>query len=100
MNKKLFCILIFCLCILVSCKKENRNFTIVDTNENGACAAALEEFYKDRSYVYSFPCIMSDYIVVKYDDGTEENIKDALKNKNVDITDLDKFDIKYYKDKK
>jgi len=43
---------------------------------------------------------MSDYIVVRYHDGKEEKIKDALKNKKITIEDLDNFNIKYYKNVK
>lgn len=37
------------------------------------------------------------YMVVKYDDGTEETISQALLKGHIDIQILDKFDIDYIK---
>lgn len=84
-------------------KVENPKYEIIDESENikdFMCLQALEEFYDDGKYVYSFPCIKSSYIKVKYDDGKEKNIVDALKNRDVFIEDLDKYNIKYYKTEK
>lgn len=61
-------------------------------------ADALEGFYTDEEYRYSFPSIKSRYIDVYYSDGTSEKIKDALAAGRVTIADLDTFDIDYYKD--
>lgn len=65
-----------------------------------ACAQALEEFYRDDTYKYLFNCIKSDLVVVIYPDGTEIPIKKALENKEITISDLDRFNISYYKEKK
>jgi len=76
------------------------NIEIVDKSldiKDFACDTALEPFYEDGKYIYSFECIKSDYIVVKYSDGTEETVKEALKNNHIDIGYLDKFDIHYIK---
>lgn len=76
------------------------NITIIDktkTIDDFACDTALDPFYEDDKYVYSYPCIISDYIVVKYSDGTEETVKEALKNNRIEIGYLDKFDIDYIK---
>ena len=78
-------------------------YTLVDKTtemKDFSCAEALQQFYEDDYYTYSYPCIKSDYIVVKYINGSEETVKDALKNKRSNIEDLDKFNIKYYKNKK
>ncbi len=40
---------------------------------------------------------MSDYVVVKYSDGKEETVKQALKDNHISISDLDRFNIKYIK---
>lgn len=79
------------------------NITIIDKSKaikDFTTDTALEPFYEDEKYIYSFPCIISDYIVVKYSDGTEENVKEALKNKHIEIGYLDKFDINYIKQEK
>ena len=81
----------------------SKDYVIIDKTkeiDDFVCATALEPFYEDDKYIYSFSCIMSDYIVVRYHDGKEEIVKDALKNKKITIEDLDNFNIKYYKDAK
>lgn len=81
----------------------SKDYIIVDKSkeiDGFVCASALEPFYEDDKYIYSFSCIMSDYIVVRYHDGKEEKIKDALKKNLITIEDLDNFNIKYYKDAK
>lgn len=72
-------------------------FTIVDRerDEKIPCDQAFEEFYRNSNYAYEFSVIKSQYVEVHYKDGTKENIKDALKNGNVKISDLDRFGIKY-----
>ena len=79
------------------------NITIVDKSKSikdFSADTALEPFYEDEQYIYSYPCIISDYIVVKYSDGTEETVKEALKNNHIEIGYLDKFGIKYIKQEK
>lgn len=79
------------------------NITIIDKSkdiENFTCDTALEPFYEDEKYYYSYGCIKSDYIIVRYSDGKEETVKEALKNNRIDIGDLDKFDIHYIKQEK
>ena len=62
-----------------------------------ACAEALEGFYEDETYEYYYSCIKSKYIVVKYENGYEEEVKDALKYGTIKISDLDKYNISYIK---
>lgn len=79
------------------------DITIIDKTKDikdFVCAEALEEFYRDEKYVYYYNCIKSNYIVVRYNDGTEETVKDALKNNRIEIGDLDKFNISYIKHEK
>ena len=79
----------------------SKSFEIVDTSLSDSsfnCPQALEEIYKDSKNTYSLPCTKSSYIVVKYSDGSVENIKTALNNGNIKITDLKKFNIQYYTD--
>lgn len=65
-----------------------------------ACAQALEKFYEDKNYEYYFSCIKGSYIVVVYNDDTEEPVSSALKKGNITIEDLDEYNIGYYKEKK
>ena len=55
-------------------------------------------FYSDNTYNYIFASIRSHYVIVYYKDGTEQNVKDALADGRININDLDRFGIKYYKD--
>ena len=75
---------------------------IVDTTKdikNFSCPEVLEEFYKDDSYTYYYNCAKSKYVIVKYESGFEETVKNALKYNSVTINDLDNFNIDYIKQK-
>ena len=67
-------------------------------NSDEVCADALEDFYHDDKY--SFPCMMSSKIIVYFNDGTQEYVRDALNKKDIEISDLDKYEIKYLKEEK
>lgn len=71
--------------------KEIKDFT---------CAEVLEQFYEDENYLYFYPCLKSDYVIVKYVSGYEETVSDALKYGTIKIKDLDLYNIKYYKENK
>lgn len=75
-------------------------FSITDETKfinDFACDEALEEIYKDENYSYNLTCLKSKYIKVNYIDGSVENIKDALFNKNITIDKLDEYNIDYVK---
>ncbi len=64
--------------------KENKIKKIIDaTKENFNCDEALEKFFEDENYIYSWSCIKNEYMIVKYEDGREETVESALKNKNI-----------------
>jgi len=91
-----------CSLELIDTNKDN-NIKIIDKTKemkDFVCAPVLEDFYEDENYTYYFNCIKSSYVVVKYEDGKEEPIKDALKNKNISINDLNKNYIGYIKKRK
>lgn len=54
-------------------------------------------YYEDKIYKYYYSCIKSKYIVVKYESGHEEEVKKALKQGIIKISDLDKYNISYIK---
>ncbi len=90
-------------------KNTNKQITTYDrkvmdikntSKSDEVCADALEEFYQDDKYKYSFPCIMSSKIIVYFNDGTQEYVRDALNKKDITISDLDKYKIKYLKAEK
>ena len=64
------------------------------------CTDSKEEFYQDDNYKYSFTCMMSSKIIVYFNDGTQEYVRDALNNKDITISDLDRYSITYYKEVK
>ena len=57
---------------------------------------AEEVFYTDDEYVYTFPSIRSEYVIVYYKDGTSQPIKDAITDGKLQIEDLKHFGIFYY----
>ena len=69
-------------------------------NYTGSADAAIEIFFEDDRYVYSFPAVISQYIKVYYKGGTSECVKDALESGRISITALDWFGISYIKTKK
>ena len=76
---------------------------IVDTTKNKisfACAEVLEQFYEDDENKYYFNCMKGKYIIVKYESGYEETVKNALKYGTITISDLDKYNIEYIIEKK
>ena len=83
-----------------SCAIIDDNYILVDKTKevnDFACAEALESFYEDDNYTYYWSCIKNTLMVVRYSDGNEETISDALKSKHIEIGDLDKFEIDYIK---
>ena len=90
-------------------KNTNKQITTYDrkvmdikntSKSDDVCADALEEFYQDDKYKYSFPCMMSSKSIVYINDGTQEYVRDALNKKDIEISDLDKYEIKYLKEEK
>lgn len=83
-----------------SCNYMGGKYTLVDKTKDikdFGCAEALEEFYEDDNYTYYWNCMKNKYMIVEYDDGTEETISQALLKGHIDIQVLDKFDISYIK---
>ena len=66
--------------------------------EEISCAEALQKFYTDAEYNYFYSCIKGEYVIVKYSDGSQKTVEEALKIGDITIEDLDKFEIKYYKE--
>ncbi len=59
---------------------------------------ALQPFCMNEKYIYSFPSIRSEYIIVKFNNGNEMTVTNALKKGLITITDLDRWNIQYYKE--
>lgn len=86
-------------------KKENanpENYIIVDKTQEQtelSCNDVLEKFYTDANYSYYWNCGKDNYVVVRYKDGKEITVSDSLKNNTITISDLDRFNINYIKEK-
>lgn len=68
---------------------------IIDSSDNYSCAQALEKIYEDSENEYYFSTIKSEFIIVKYKNGGQANIKVALNIGQISLEDLDRFGIKY-----
>jgi len=73
---------------------------IIFHSDRGGSAEALEGFYSDEKYDYYFPTIRNYVTIVYYKDGTKQTVKDALADGKITITDLDRFNIGYYREPK
>lgn len=82
--------------------KKDNDFTIIDktVTENIPCATAMEKFYEDEVYEYFFPCIKSSWVIVKYNNGDEVDIKSALQSGLVTVNDLRENNIDFYEEEK
>ncbi|MBQ3597806.1 MAG: hypothetical protein II987_00905 [Clostridia bacterium] len=77
---------------------EGLGFVIVDKRgEKTMWDEGLDTFYIDENYEYAFSnTSMHKYIIVEYEDGTSQNVKEAMADGKVTIADLDRFNIEYY----
>lgn len=67
---------------------------------NFAYDTAVEKIYEDDVNEYFIGGLYSEHIIVRYADGTQEDIVAALNNGRVAMADLDKFGIAYWAEPK
>ena len=72
--------------------------TIIDATYT--CAKTKEKFYEDDNYTYSFPCIKSNSVYVKFENGNKMLVKDALDAEKVTINELIDAGLEVKKQKK
>lgn len=65
-----------------------------------SCSTVAETFYEDDEYVYSFPCVKSSSIFVKFENGNKMLVVDALEQNKVTIDELLDAGLEVYKNKK
>ena len=70
---------------------------ITDDSANYPLNEAVEYFYEDSIYRYSFNAGKSSHIIAHYSDGFSESITNALQERRITIEDLDHFGIEYFK---
>ena len=56
---------------------------------------AEEKFFEDSDNEYYFSGIYSHYVIVHYEDGSQEDVVTALNAGRATIADLDKFEVSY-----
>jgi len=76
----------------------NSKIKIVDATYS--CVKSPEKFYEDEKYIYSFPCVKSSSIYVKFENGNKMLIVDALEAKRVTIDELLKAGLEVHKQEK
>lgn len=85
----------------MSTQKVNKEIeNIIFHSDRGGAAEAIERFYSNDKYDYYFPTIRNYVTIVYYKDGTEQTVKDALAEGKITIADLDRFNIRYYREPK
>ena len=66
--------------------KSKSKIKIIDATYS--CTQALEKFYEVEKYLYSFPCVKSNTMYVKLENGNKMLIIDALEANKVTIDEL------------
>ena len=66
--------------------KNKSKITIIDATYT--CAKTEEKFYEDSKYIYYFPCVKSNSMYVKLENGNKMLITSALEAEKVTIKEL------------
>ena len=68
---------------------------IVDKTKDSeiTTGSALQVFFEDDKYTYSYSSIKSDYVIVQFENGVEMTVQEALKIGYISISHLDAWDI-------
>ena len=78
--------------------KNKSKLTIIDATYT--CAKTEEKFYEDNKYTYYYPCVKSNSMYVKFENGNKMLISDALEGKKVTIEELLDAGLEVIKEKK
>ena len=91
-----------CLQVLWPEKPNDNISEITDPTDdpNFAYDTAVEKIYEDERNEYFISGLYSQYIIVHYTDGTQEDIGTALNAGRATFADLDKFGIRYWAEPK
>lgn len=68
--------------------KELRDNQIKIIDASYMCSETLEKFYEDDNYTYSFPCIKSSSVFVKFPNGNKMLVIKALEEEKVTMKEL------------
>jgi len=86
--------------LLFNVNKKNNDSKIEIIDATYMCNNSLEQFYEDDNYIYSFPCVKSSSVYVKFENGNKMLVVDALDEEKVTIDTLIDAGLKIYKYKK
>lgn len=78
--------------------KEKSKIEIIDATYT--CANSQEQFYEDEKYTYSFPCVKSSSVYVKFENGNKMLVTSALEAQKVTIEELIDAGLDVYKQEK
>ena len=97
MRKIIAFVLVLALTLsLAGCGNNLKEIKSITYQPEGPSLCILETFFSDMHNIYQFGETISQYVIVEYMDGTTENVKEALENGHIKITDLDTYGIQYY----
>ncbi len=83
--------------ILIGINRNLRSKQIQIIDASYMCAESIEKFYEDDKYTYSFPCIKSSSVFVKFPDGKKVLVVKALEEELVTIDELINAGLEVYK---
>ena len=66
--------------------KEKSKLKIIDATYS--CTQTKEKFYENDKHIYSFPCVKSNSVYVKFENGNKMLVIDALSSEQVTIDEL------------
>ena len=88
------------LFFLFSKEKVFNKSTIEIIDATYVCNNSAEQFYEDNNYIYFFPCVKSNSVYVKFENGNKMLVVDALEEKKVTIDELITAGLKIFKKEK
>lgn len=94
-------VIIFIIALLLLNKNnviKQSKLKIIDATYS--CTQSAEKFYEDDKYIYSFPCVKSTSIFVKFENGNKMLVVDALEQEKVTIDELLDAGLEVYKKEK
>ena len=91
-----------CIQVLWQDVLSNNIKEIIDPTDdpNFAYDTAVEKIYEDENNEYFLSGLYSQYVIVHYTDGSQEDIATALNAGRATIADLDRFSIRYWAEPK
>ena len=74
------------------------DYVIENYSESDTCVDMIEYVYEKDGKRYYLPCPMSNDIVLVWDDGSRDYLKDALRNEKVTVKSLQEHGLRIYEE--